>query len=60
VAQRRFAVVPVAGPDGPVHPCIGVYTVDGRAAGIYGRITTRPIIDYAATDIAVLVREEGS
>jgi glutathionylspermidine synthase len=54
VAQRRFTTLPVQTPDGLMYPCLGVYTVDGRAAGIYGRIAPKPFIDYAAVDIAVL------
>ena len=38
-----------------MYPCLGVYTIDGRAAGIYGRIAPKPFIDYAAVDVAVLV-----
>jgi hypothetical protein len=37
-----------------MYPCLGVFTVDGRAAGIYGRLSPRPVIDYAAVDAAVL------
>jgi len=37
VAQRRFESVPVATPLGPRHVCIGVYTVNGRAAGVPAR-----------------------
>lgn len=58
VAQRRFHVVPVDSPLGPVHPCLGVYTVDGRAAGVYGRLARGDVVTYAAIDVAVLVRDE--
>jgi hypothetical protein len=57
VAQRRFEVVPVETPDGPQAPCIGVYTIDGEPAGAYARISGRPVIDYAASDVALLVEE---
>jgi hypothetical protein len=57
VVQRRFEPLRLATPDGMMYPCLGVYTVDGRAAGIYGRLSARPRIDYAAVDVAVLVRE---
>lgn len=33
VAQRRFESIVVHGPDGDCYPCLGVFTVDGRAAG---------------------------
>jgi hypothetical protein len=59
VAQRRFAVTSLDTPRGPLHPCIGVYVVDGRAAGAYGRLALGAVVDYAAIDAAVLVDEEG-
>ena len=60
VAQRRFEPVALDTPMGPMHPCIGVYTIDGKAAGIYGRMSRGPVVDYAAIDVAVLVeKEEG-
>jgi glutathionylspermidine synthase len=59
VAQRRFESVPVATDAGAVHACVGVFTVDGRAAGAYGRVAPRALIDWRAQDAAVLVREEG-
>jgi glutathionylspermidine synthase len=55
VAQRRFDAV--CAPDG-LFPCLGVYTVGGRAAGIYGRAARRPLVDHRAMDIAVLVQDE--
>jgi glutathionylspermidine synthase len=59
VAQKRFDASPVDSPVGRIYPCIGVYTIDGKAAGIYGRFSSRPLIDFAAVDVAVLV-EDGS
>ena len=53
--QRRFTPVPLETPWGPMHVCLGVYTVDGRAAGMYGRLSRGPIVDYRAIDAAVLV-----
>jgi hypothetical protein len=55
IAQRRFQTLPVETPAGPMYPCIGVYTIEGQACGIYGRISPKPVIDYTATDVAVLV-----
>jgi hypothetical protein len=55
VAQRRFEAVPLATPHGPRFPCLGVYTIDGRAEGVYGRLAARPLIDHAAVDVAVLL-----
>jgi hypothetical protein len=58
VAQRRFEPVPLATPLGPVFPCIGVYTIDGHAAGIYARLSGGPIVDFSAVDVAVLLEED--
>lgn len=58
VAQRRFQALPLASEAGDLHPCLGVFTIDGRAAGIYGRAARRARIDHLAQDIAVLVEEE--
>jgi hypothetical protein len=60
VAQRRFAAVPVRTPAGPMYPCLGVYTIDGVAAGVYGRLAPRPVIDFAAVDVAVLVGPDAA
>ncbi len=57
VAQRRFDSVPLATPDGDRHVCLGVYTVNGRAAGAYVRMAQKPLIDFAAYDVALLVRD---
>jgi glutathionylspermidine synthase len=54
VAQRRFVVSPVLVAGEPVYPCLGVYTVDGRVAGAYGRLARRPLIDSQAADAAVM------
>jgi glutathionylspermidine synthase len=58
IAQRRFDAVPCTSESGRVYPCLGVYVVDGRAAGIYGRIARRPLVDHLAQDVAVLVMPE--
>jgi hypothetical protein len=60
VVQRRFQSVPIATPEGPMHACIGVYTIGGRAAGLYGRVTPTPPIDSKARDVAVLVEPAAS
>lgn len=58
VAQRRFESVPLETPDGLRHVCLGVYTVNGKAAGVYARLATKPLIDFAAVDAALLVKED--
>ena len=58
IAQRRFPPEPVNTPDGPRQACIGVYVVDGRCAGAYARLSERAVIDFAATDVALLLTQE--
>jgi hypothetical protein len=36
---------------------VGVYTVNGRAAGAYARLSEKPLIDFAAIDVALLIEE---
>jgi glutathionylspermidine synthase len=55
VLQHRFRSLALESPMGSVHTCVGVYVVDGHAAGAYGRISPTAVIDYAAIDTAVLV-----
>jgi glutathionylspermidine synthase len=59
LAQRRFETRPLETPLGPMYPCIGVYTVNGKAAGVYARITGKPLVDYTAMDAALLVTDES-
>lgn len=58
VAQRRFQSRPLSTPMGPRHVCVGVYTVNGHAAGAYARLATKPLIDFAAVDVALLIEED--
>jgi hypothetical protein len=58
IAQRRFQSVPVLTPAGPRHVCLGVYTVNGRAAGAYARIAEKPLINFAAVDVALLLEDD--
>ena len=55
VAQKRFQMQPLAGPQGVVYPVIGVYTVDRRVTGIYARLAQQPLINHLAQDVAVLI-----
>jgi len=59
VAQRRFEAIALDTPLGAVYPCIGVYTVAGRACGAYARVSYGPVVDYAAIDIALLIEDAG-
>jgi hypothetical protein len=57
IAQKRFEAVPLRGPLGDIFPCIGIYTLNARVIGAYGRIARRPLIDHLAQDAAVLVAQ---
>jgi glutathionylspermidine synthase len=54
VAQRPFRATSwdIAGV--PHWPCLGLYTVNERAAGIYARTASKPLVDSAARDTAVV------
>src|SRR5688572_33502345 len=54
-AQRRFAATAFRVREKDLYPSVGIYTIDGHAAGAYGRIAERPLIDGRARDAAVLV-----
>lgn len=58
VAQRRFQTRGVETPLGRCYPCLGVFVVGGRAAGVYGRLAREPLVDERAYEVAVLVAEE--
>lgn len=61
VAQRRFTSQPLADRLGEsYHLCVGVFTVNGKCAGFYGRISPYPRIDHRAKDIPVLVWKGGN
>ncbi len=55
IAQRHFQQVPLEYRGERLYPCLGVYTIDKRVAGIYGRISTNGLVDFRARDVAVLV-----
>jgi nucleoside-diphosphate-sugar epimerase/glutathionylspermidine synthase len=55
-AQRRFDPIPLPTPEGLLYPCLGVYVIDGRVAGCYGRLASEPLIDERSREVAVLVR----
>lgn len=55
VAQRRFTPLPLDTEAGPRFPCIGVYVIDGAAAGAYVRLGRTPLVDHTAEDAALLI-----
>lgn len=54
-AQRRFHSTPTDTPHGERHACLGVFVIDGRAAGIYARLAPQPLINASSQDVAVLI-----
>jgi glutathionylspermidine synthase len=59
IAQRAFETRAVATPLGAMYPCLGVFVIDGRAAGVYGRLGRTPLIDGEAHEAAVLIDERA-
>jgi glutathionylspermidine synthase len=60
IAQRMFKSLPLTTDDGEsYHLCVGVFTVNGKAAGFYGRLSQYPRIDDRAKDIPILIEKEG-
>ena len=58
LAQKRFISKPLIGDDNKeYHVCLGSYTIEGKHAGFYARISDAPRIDSYAADIPVLVEE---
>lgn len=58
LAQRKFNSRPLISQEGEsFHVCLGSYTVDGKHAGYYARISNTPRIDSNAADIPVLIEE---
>jgi glutathionylspermidine synthase len=56
IAQRMFKSLPLLTDDGePLHVCVGAFTVDGKGAGFYARMSRSLRIDSAAMDIPVLI-----
>lgn len=56
LAQKQFSSKPLfSEANVPFHVCLGVYSVEGKAAGYYARISKTPRIDSNAADIPVLI-----
>lgn len=60
VVQQPFHALSISNGNGTLYPCFGVFCIDGRASGVYGRIADQPLIDQNAQDIAVLIESEGA
>jgi hypothetical protein len=55
IRQRRFDSVNLGSESEPLHACIGVYCVDGKVAGCYGRLSPVRVIGMSAADAPVFV-----
>lgn len=56
LAQKRFNSKPLVDENGKeYHVCVGSYTIDGKQAGLYARVSETPRIDSNAADIPVLI-----
>ena len=56
LAQKRFNSKPLVSEEGEsFHVCLGSYSVDGKHAGFYARISKTLRIDSNAADIPVLI-----
>ena len=60
VAQRRFESVAVPTERGPGHVCLGIYTIDGVAAGAFARIQGKALIDPHSLRIPVLIPDSDA
>lgn len=58
LAQKMFKSKPIIADDGEqFHVCLGSYSVDGKHAGYYARLSKLPRIDSNAQDIPVLIEQ---
>ena len=58
LAQKKFISKPLEIDKEEYHVCLGSYTVDGKHAGYYARISKTSRIDSNAADIPVLIEGE--
>jgi glutathionylspermidine synthase len=57
IAQRKFEALALSADGGTIYPCIGVFTVDGKACGAYTRAASRALVDGRARDVALLLED---
>lgn len=56
IAQLKFDSLPLISDEGvSYHVCLGSFSLEGKAAGYYARISETPRIDSHAADIPVLI-----
>jgi len=60
IAQKKFNSKAVISEENEkYHVCLGSYCIDGKAAGYYARMSTKPRIDSGAADIPVLIEKSN-
>ena len=57
IAQRKFDMIAVPTPIGPRFLSVGVFVVDGVAAGSYARLSPQPVLDDTSQEAIVLVEK---
>jgi len=57
IRQRRFESVNLGSQGEPLHACVGVYCVDGKVAGCYGRLSPVHVVGMSAADAPVFVTD---
>ena len=55
IAQKRFETRPVRSCRGLLYPCVGVFVVNGRAAGAYVRLSVGQVTDGSAFEAPLLI-----
>lgn len=60
VAQKKFVSKPLMSPENECfHICLGSYSVEGKHAGFYARISKKARIDSSAADIPVIIERSN-
>jgi hypothetical protein len=55
IRQTPFESLNLGSATEPLHACVGVYCVDGKVAGCYGRLSPLRIVGMSAADAPVFV-----
>ncbi len=59
IIQKRFEPIPLIQNGNEYYPCIGVYTIDGKTSGAYGRIAKKKLIDFKAKELPIFISEDN-
>ena len=58
ILQKKFISKPVVFEGCNYHVCLGSYTVDGKHAGFYARVSRKTRIDSDAIDVPVIIERK--